>query len=750
MMSRSIYAGVSLLAMKFFYRCMSKKCLSPCNRNSGLPFLKILLISRRTKPLSTYSSLVGEKNIVLMGAPGAGKTTVGRFVGQITGLPVIDVDDDVLEKTWLMSVAKKLQEVGGDLFLEEEGKALQRFSTSGSVLSLTGSNPMHRASMQHMKSNGIVVYLDVPLEDILERLERMKVDRIVGQEPGVSMKEILQYRRPFYHQWYDVRVLCESGESAEAIAVKVLEAVKRYQDITPETFISTRSTTEDSEARKDPVFFSDVVVEGLASDGGLYVPATKLPKLTPGEWQRLVDVPYIERAQVLLELCIHPSDVPAIKLQEMLARAYGQNFSCTEVAPVRHLTGNQFLLELFHGPTASFKDLALQLLPQLFAFCIPRTCNYLILVATSGDTGSAVLDGFSRLSDTDKERISVLTFFPEEGISQIQKAQMISYQDKNVGVIGVQSHFDFCQSALKQIFSNPDYTGFLTVEYGTALSAANSINWARLLPQLVYHASAYLDLISQGIITFGDPVDVCIPTGNFGNVLAAVYAKHMGIPIRKFICASNQNNILTDFIRTGNYDLRHRSVSVSLSPAIDILKSSNLERYLYLITHGDGRLMRELFSQLEEQHYFQVARPLLTRIQDDFVADWCSEEECLAAIYSVYKSCGYILDTHTAVAKVVADRQDDRSCPVIISSTAHPSKFAAAVMQALKVEDVKQSPVDQIQLLKCLDCLPHVHTALLQRLQQAHVQKGEICPADVDAVMDHVESFIQHNFINVL
>uniref|UniRef100_UPI00398E6E31 threonine synthase-like 1 n=1 Tax=Pristiophorus japonicus TaxID=55135 RepID=UPI00398E6E31 len=749
-MSKLIYTCARQLMQRLYHRNVLDQSLIPVNKNFAFSFFKMFPFSKHAKSmLSTPSSLVGKENIVLLGAPGAGKTTVAVCVGQITGLPVIDIDK-VLEKTWHMSVAQKLHEVGDELFLQEEGETLQRFSTTRSVISLTGSNPMHPRSMYQVKKNGIVVYLDVPFEDILERLEGMKVDRIVGLRPGVSMQEMLQYREQFYHQWYDVRVLCQSGDTAEAVAEKVLDGVKRYQDSKSEIFISTRSIAKDSEFMRAPSFFSDVVIEGLALDGGLYVPTDRLPELTAGEWQRLVEAPYTERAQVLLEKCIHPDDVPAVKLREMVERAYGHNFSCNKIAPVRHLTGNQFLLELFHGPTASFKDFALQMLPQLFAYCMPRTCNYLILVATSGDTGSAVLDGFCRLSDTDKQRISVLTFFPEEGINQIQKAQMISYKGENIKAVGVKSNFDFCQTTIKQIFTNPDYTGFLTVEYGTALSAANSINWARLLPQVVYHASAYLDLINQGVITFGDPVDVCIPTGNFGNILAAVYAKCMGIPIRKFICASNQNNALTDFIRTGKYDLRHRNVTISLSPALDILKSSNVERYLHLVAHGDGQLVRELFSQLEKQYHFQVPNALLKKIQHNFVSDWCSEEECLAAIYSVHRATGYILDTHTAVAKVVADRQHDRTCPVVIASTAHPCKSAAAVLWALRVKDISQQPIDQLQMLNSLNSLPSVHKAVLESLGKLHTQKGQVCPADPSAIMENIERFIQQKFMSVV
>ncbi|XP_076617649.1 threonine synthase-like 1 [Chaetodon auriga] len=698
--------------------------------------------------LSTKASLLGDKNILLMGPPGAGKTTVGRIVAHRLGLPAVDIDDDVLETTWRMPVAAKLAAVGGERFLEEEGQALCNFSSSGCVVSLTGSNPLHAAAMQHVKESGLVVYLDVDGEDIMQRLARMCVNRIVGQEAGASMRDILRYRRQFYEKWLDVRVLCGRGDTEEEIAEKVLKAVDRYQNHAAETYVSTRSDSVESSNQK--TYFSDVVVEGLATDGGLYVPKNGFPNIDAREWLRLADMSYPERALVLLEKCIHPLDISALDLRTMIFKAYGSNFSSEAVAPVKHLIHNQYVQELFHGPTASFKDLALQLMPQLFAHCLPPMCNYLILVATSGDTGSAVLSGFSRLSGTDRHRTGVLVFFPEEGVSEIQKLQMTSFREGNARAVSVLSDFDFCQRAIKRMFGESGLTGHLAVEYGTVLSTANSINWARLLPQVVYHSSAYLDLCRDGVIKFGEPIDVCIPTGNFGNAMSAVYAKQMGVPIRKVICASNHNRIVTDFITTGEYDLRGRPLVPSHSPAIDILKSSNLERFIYHVSHGDGRLVKELFTRLDARQHFRVPEPLLGRVQQEALAGWCSEDDCLAAIQSVHTRTGYVMDTHTAVAKVVADRLQDGSCPVVLCSTAHYGKFAPAVFKALRIQNIPEDPVEQLKTLASTASRPETHRDMMTCLEEGGRRGHGVCQAEYDVLVEEVESMIQDSFLKVM
>ncbi|XP_066539557.1 threonine synthase-like 1 [Hoplias malabaricus] len=704
-----------------------------------------------TAHLSSNSPHSQEKNILLMGLPGAGKTTVGRILSQRLGIPVVDIDDDVLEKTWGTSVAEKLAEVGGERFLEEEGQAVCNFSASGCVISLSGSNPLHSDAMLHLKRSGLAVYIDVDIDDIIARLSRMKVNRIVGQCADVPMRDILQYRKQFYERWLDMRVFCGKGDSIETVVEKVIQVLARFQGSESETFTSTRSCrSTENKPSSDLKFFSDVIVEGLAPDRGLYIPNKEFPKLEPSEWLRMANMSYPERALVILEKCIHPMDVTPSELLPMVYQAYGENFARESVAPVKHLAEDQFVLELFHGPTASFKDLALQLMPQLFAHCLPQMCNYLILVATSGDTGSAVLSGFSQLKGTEKERIGLMVFFPEEGVSPIQKLQMTCIKKGNVRSVSILSDFDFCQKTIKRMFGDSSLTGHLAFEYATVLSTANSINWARLLPQVIYHCSAYLDLLRNGTVSFGDPIDICIPTGNFGNAMSAIYAKQMGIPIRNVICASNQNCVISDFISTGCYDLRGRSLIVSNSPAIDILKSSNLERFVYYASGRDGGLVRDLFLSLEEQQCFTVSKDLLQRIQEDVQAGWCSEEDCMTAIHEVYSKTGYIMDTHTAVGKVVADRLHDRTCPLVLCSTAHYGKFAPAVLKALHSSTIPDHPLEQLNALSAIAGQEHMHKALYKCLREGESRQHTVCRPDYDVLADQVESMIHESFLKVM
>lgn len=271
-----------------------------------------------------------------------------------------------------------------------------------------------------------------------------------------------------------------------------------------------------------------------------------------------------------------------------------------------------------------------------------------------------------------------------------------------------------------------------------------------LLLQVVYHSSAYLDLCRDGVIKFGEPIDVCIPTGNFGNAMSAVYAKQMGVPIRKVICASNHNHIITDFITTGEYDLRGRPLMPSHSPAIDILKSSNLERFIYHVSDGDSRLVKELFTRLDRQQHFQVPEPLLGRIQQEVLAGWCSEDDCLAAIQSVHAQTGYVMDTHTAVAKVVADRLQDGSCPVVLCSTAHYGKFAPAMFKALQIQNIPEDAVEQLKKLGSTSSGPEMHRDMMKCLKESGKRGHTACRAEYSVLVEEVESMIQDSFLKVM
>lgn len=266
---------------------------------------------------------------------------------------------------------------------------------------------------------------------------------------------------------------------------------------------------------------------------------------------------------------------------------------------------------------------------------------------------------------------------------------------------------------------------------------------------MVYHCSSYLDLCRDGVVGFGEPVDVCVPTGNFGNAMSAVYAKQMGIPIRKVICASNHNRITADFINTGRYDLRGRPLLLSPSPAVDILQSSNLERFIYHVSDGDSRLVRDLFTRVDRQRHFQVPGPLLGRIQQEVSASWCSEDECLAAIQSVYTQTGYVMDTHTAVAKVVADRLQDGSCPVVLCSTAHYGKFPPAVLRALQIQNIPEDPVEQLKELRSTVSRPEMHRDVMKVLEGSGRRAPAVRQADYSVLVEEVESMIRDSFLRV-
>jgi threonine synthase len=407
-----------------------------------------------------------------------------------------------------------------------------------------------------------------------------------------------------------------------------------------------------------------------------------IPRLALDEIASLAKLPYAERAALIYRR--FGVDLDDEKIGQLMAAAYGENFDTPEVTPITTVAPDTHVLELWHGPTSAFKDMALQCLPLFFSAAIDQlraqgeaSEDFLILVATSGDTGKAALEGFR-----DRAHTGIVVFYPDGGVSDVQLRQMTSQRGDNVGVFGVKGNFDDCQTAVKGAFNDADFNARLLKGHKLRLSSANSINWGRLLPQIVYYVSAYSQLVATGELQLGAELDVCVPTGNFGNILAAWYAKDMGVPIGRLLCASNENRVLADFIATGSYDIREREFVLTPSPSMDILISSNLERQLFELSGRDGAKLRGWMEDLRDQGRFQVDAATFAALRQVFSADSVDNDESLETIHEVFEQYGYLLDPHTAVAWKVAERlrQDN---PMLVVATAHWAKFGADVYRAL-------------------------------------------------------------------
>ena len=428
-----------------------------------------------------------------------------------------------------------------------------------------------------------------------------------------------------------------------------------------------------------PVSAARAIIKGLATDGGLFVPQA-IPSIDKDFIQSLLNLSYQERAKKILSLYL--TDFTAQEIDSCVENAYGHNkFDTDKVVPTVQIEGNNYLLELWHGPTSAFKDMALQLLPQFISTSLKKLGDkneLVILVATSGDTGKAALDGFKDVPQT-----KIIVFYPQEGVSKIQRLQMLTQEGNNVAVVAVKGNFDDAQSGVKQIFNDTSYNQLLA-QKGFQLSSANSINWGRLLPQIVYYFSSYADLINMGKIALGDKVNFTVPTGNFGDILAGFYAKCMGLPVNRLICASNANNVLTDFLTTGTYD-KNREFFKTISPSMDILISSNLERLLYHMTN-DTEKVSGWMKQLQQEGKYTVDEATLKAIQETFSAGYLSDTDTMDCIKAVYEKDGYVADTHTAVAWQVAQdymTKTDETHPMVVLSTASPYKFNDSVLTAL-------------------------------------------------------------------
>ncbi|MBQ7368741.1 MAG: threonine synthase [Clostridia bacterium] len=451
-------------------------------------------------------------------------------------------------------------------------------------------------------------------------------------------------------------------------------------------FISTRGG--------EKVTGAQAIVQGLAKNGGLFVPE-KFPQISRDEIEGMQEMSYPERAAFVLGKYLG-DELGADFLKEACEKAYA-TFEGIDPAPLVKIDGKLFVLELFHGPTCAFKDMALTLLPYL----LKKSCevvgiqeDILILAATSGDTGKAALEGFRDVAGT-----KVAVFYPDEGVAKMQRLQMSIQDGDNVHVSAVRGNFDDCQRAVKKLFASEEFNARLK-EQGVLLSSANSINFGRLAPQIAYYFSAYVDLLSSEQIEFGEGVDFVVPTGNFGDILAGWYAKKMGLPVRRLVCASNRNKVLADFFEKGVYDVK-RNFYRTMSPSMDILVSSNLERLLFEISGRNAKLTADRMGYLAERKEYSITEAEKAVLDKEFFGGFASEDDTVEAMYEVFEEYGYAMDTHTGVALAVyekykrdvleADELVKDDTPIIVLSTANPYKFPQDVLYALSGNDVKDS-----------------------------------------------------------
>jgi threonine synthase len=471
---------------------------------------------------------------------------------------------------------------------------------------------------------------------------------------------------------------------------------------------STRSLNEEY------VSAANAIKNGLAPDGGLYMPES-IPSLSQDEIISLCEKSYAERAAYIMSKFL--TEYSHDELLSDCNQAYSEKKFPGGAAPIHKIDDKVYSLELWHGPTCAFKDMALQIMPRLLSRALEKTDEKrtaLILVATSGDTGKAALEGYR-----DVDRIKIKVFYPVNGVSRVQKLQMATQEGNNVDVCAIHGNFDDAQNGVKAIFADTEFAKELN-EKDTFLSSANSINWGRLVPQVVYYVSAYCDMLKNGEIKLGDKLDVCVPTGNFGNIFAAYIAKLMGLPLGKLVCASNKNNILTDFLENGTYD-RNRSFFTTISPSMDILISSNLERLIYLVCGSEKTA--KYMKELKENGKYTLAEEDFAKIKENFSGYYCDEENTKKTISYTFSERKYLIDTHTAVGYYSALQyiENEKSeNKIILASTASPFKFASDVYKAIS----GKAPTDD---LSALDLLAKV--------------SGEKIPLPLDKIGERVVRF---------
>lgn len=489
---------------------------------------------------------------------------------------------------------------------------------------------------------------------------------------------------------------------------------------------------QSTRGKENGVTASQAVLKGLAEDGGLFMP-TEIPTLSI-PMKELAGMSYQETAYEVMKLFL--TDYTEEELKDCIARAYDSKFDTEEIAPLAK-AGGMYFLELFHGKTIAFKDMALSILPHLMTTAAKKNGvdkEIVILTATSGDTGKAAMAGFADVPGT-----RIIVFYPKGGVSKVQELQMRTQKGENTSVVAIHGNFDDAQTGVKKLFGDKEFAKELA-DKGFQFSSANSINIGRLVPQIVYYVHAYARLLENGELSEGEPINVVVPTGNFGNILAAYYAKQMGVPVAKLICASNENRVLYDFFRTGAYD-RNRPFILTTSPSMDILISSNLERLLYQIAGSDAGKDVELMDALAVEGRYEITSQMKERLKD-FRGYYATEEETARTIASVYEDTGYVMDTHTAVAACAYEKYTaetgDRT-KTVIASTASPYKFTRSVMEA--IDQDRCAGMTDLELVDELSALSGTGIPkAIQEIRTAPVRHKTVC--EVSAMKETVLAFL--------
>jgi threonine synthase len=508
-------------------------------------------------------------------------------------------------------------------------------------------------------------------------------------------------------------------------------------------YIDTRGNTT------EPLAFTQALLKGIAPGGGLFVPE-QIPRMTLDEIVELADMTYAQRAAFVYKR--FGIDFDEAQIDSLMQRIYGSNFDTPDICPIVPVGDGMHVLELWHGPTSAFKDMALQCLPVFFSASVEKQRNaggegndYLIAVATSGDTGKAALEGFA-----DRDHISIIVFYPDGGVSDIQYKQMATQRGANVCVCGVRGNFDDCQTSVKHMFGDDAFNARLLADRNIALSSANSINWGRLLPQIVYYISSYAVMVKDGSVVAGNSIDVTVPTGNFGNILACWYAKQIGVPIDRIVCASNTNRVLADFIETGVYDIADRPFVLTPSPSMDILVSSNLERQLFELTGRDPEMIRTWMSDLRDKGRFEVDEETFAALQSNYRAGSVDNEACLETIREVFEDYSYLLDPHSAVAwKVAVANKSDN--PMLVVSTANWAKFGANVYRGLTGIDpeaplpAELDGLTDVQINRKIYSMTHACPVppALDELDDKQIRFTQVINSDVKAIEEAALGFVK-------